>query len=62
MLTTSERYPLQQIILEDLFSANKLLFLLMFSVLLTAFGTIWITHQTRGLIAEKMNWFFSNRR
>ncbi|MCI7478972.1 cell division protein FtsL [[Pasteurella] aerogenes] len=61
MLTNSERYPLQQIILDDLFSANKLVFCLMFSVLLTALGTIWITHQTRGLIAEKNELVFQQQ-
>ncbi|PJG82994.1 cell division protein FtsL [Caviibacterium pharyngocola] len=53
MLDNSERYPLQQIILEDQFSANKLAMILMLSVVATALGTIWITHQTRGLVAEK---------
>ncbi|WP_032091873.1 MULTISPECIES: cell division protein FtsL [Pasteurellaceae] len=53
MLKNSERYPLQTILLEDLFVSNKLVMVLLMLVLITALGTIWITHQTRGLIAQK---------
>ncbi|UXN34207.1 cell division protein FtsL [Avibacterium paragallinarum] len=53
MLDNSERYPLRQILLEDLFASNKLVLFLFIAVLVSALGTIWITHQTRGLIAEK---------
>lgn len=53
MLENSERYPLRSLVVEDLFTSNKLLMALMTLVLISALGTIWITHQTRGLIAQK---------
>ena len=37
--------------MEDLFSSNKLIALLLVLILISAMGTIWITHQTRGLIS-----------
>ncbi|HHF3760970.1 TPA: cell division protein FtsL [Haemophilus influenzae] len=46
------RYPLQQILVEDLFSSNKLVVLLLIGILVSAMGTIWITHKTRQLISE----------
>lgn len=51
MLSNSERYPLQTIIINDLFSSNKLAGVLLLATVITAVGTIWITHQTRGLIS-----------
>lgn len=53
MLDNSERYPLQNIVLEDLFSSNKLLMVLISLLVVTALGTVWITHQSRGLIAQR---------
>lgn len=52
MLENSERYPLQNILVEDLFSSNKLVALLLLLILISAMATIWVTHQTRGLISE----------
>ncbi|MBF0751851.1 MULTISPECIES: cell division protein FtsL [unclassified Pasteurella] len=52
MLENSERYPLQNILVEDLFSSNKLAILLLSLILISAMATIWVTHQTRGLISE----------
>ncbi|MFC1201021.1 cell division protein FtsL [Pasteurella multocida] len=52
MLESQDRYPLQNIILDDLFSANKTLITLLFLIVMTALGTIWIMHQTRILVAE----------
>lgn len=49
----SERYPLRQVILDDLTSHNKLAFLLLFLIILTALSVVWTTHQTRLLVAEK---------
>lgn len=46
------RYPLQQILVEDLFSSNKLVVLLLAAIVCSAMSTIWITHQTRRLISE----------
>jgi cell division protein ftsL len=51
-MENSERYPLQHLLVEDIFSANKLMAVLLILILLSAFGTIWMTHQTRGLISE----------
>lgn len=52
-MPNSSRYPLHSVILDDLFAYNKILILLTFLLSLTALSTIWITHQTRLLIAEK---------
>ena len=53
MLQNNDRYPLQEIIIEDLFTSNKLGLILLFAITASALGTVWITHQTRGLVAEK---------
>ena len=53
MLESNDRYPLQEIIIEDLFTSNKLVLILLFAITASALGTVWITHQTRGLVAEK---------
>ena len=52
MSETRPRYPLQQILVEDLFSANKLVAFLLVAILVSAISTIWLTHQTRRLISE----------
>ena len=52
MLENSERYPLQHILVEDIFSSNKLIVVLLLLILASAMGTIWMIHQTRGLISE----------
>ena len=52
MLENSERYPLQHILVEDIFSSNKLIVHLTFINFSFCNGTIWMTHQTRGLISE----------
>ena len=46
------RYPLQQILVEDLFSSNKLVVLLLVAILISSMSVIWVTHQTRRLISE----------
>ena len=53
MLQNNDRYPLQEIIIEDLFTSNKLVLILLFAITASALGTVWITHQTRGLVADK---------
>lgn len=50
---SSERYPLRQVILDDLTSHNKVALLLLVGVVISAVATIWITHQTRLLTAEQ---------
>lgn len=50
--SNKSRYPLQQILVEDLFSANKFVAFLLIAILISAMSTIWITHQTRRLISE----------
>lgn len=50
---SNERYPLRQVILDDLTSHNKVALLLLLGVIVSAVATIWITHQTRLLIAEQ---------
>ncbi|MDO5053709.1 cell division protein FtsL [Pasteurella oralis] len=53
MLENNDRYPLQNIILEDLFNSNKTIMALLLLIVVTALATIWMTHQTRILVAEK---------
>ena len=43
MLDNSERYPLQHILVEDIFSSNKLIVVLLLLILASAMGTIWMT-------------------
>ncbi|TCV85319.1 cell division protein FtsL [Testudinibacter aquarius] len=47
-----DRYPLRKLILDDLFAANKIAFLLWFVMIGSAVATIWIIHQTRQLNTE----------
>ena len=53
MLENNDRFPLQEIIMEDLFTSNKLVLILLLAITISALSTVWITHQTRGLVAEK---------
>ena len=53
MLENNDRFPLQEIIMEDLFTSNKLVLILLVAITISALSTVWITHQTRGLVAEK---------
>lgn len=50
---SNERYPLRQVILDDLIGHNKVALLLLIAVITTAISTIWIVHQTRLLVAEQ---------
>ncbi len=50
---SNERYPLRQVILDDLTSHNKVALILLIGVVASAIATIWITHQTRLLTAEQ---------
>lgn len=50
---SNERYPLPSLVMDDIFSANKLILLLLLAISITAFATVWITHQTRALVSEK---------
>ncbi|MDH2925249.1 cell division protein FtsL [Nicoletella semolina] len=49
----SKRYPLHQIILDDLTSYNKVAIMLLVAIVASAIATIWITHQTRLVTAEQ---------
>ena len=53
MLENNDRFPLQEIMMEDLFTSNKLVLILLLAITISALSTVWITHQTRGLVAEK---------
>lgn len=48
-----DRYPLGQVILDDLFSANKTLMLLLLAIVINAMANIWITTKTRYLVNMK---------
>ncbi|MGX2968954.1 cell division protein FtsL [Ursidibacter sp. B-7004-1] len=49
----NERYPLRQVILDDLTSHNKIALLLLLLVIVSAVSTVWVTHKTRILTAEQ---------
>lgn len=49
----NERYPIGQILLDDLIRHNKVALLLLVGVIISAVATVWITHQTRLLTAEQ---------
>ena len=40
MLQNNDRYPLQEIIIEDLFTSNKLVLILLFAITACALGTV----------------------
>ncbi|MDO4430853.1 MAG: cell division protein FtsL [Lonepinella koalarum] len=61
MLVNSERYPLQEIVIKDLFLANKLVIVLLLAIVVSAIGTVWLTHQTRLLVAEKGELIFQKQ-
>lgn len=50
---SNERFPLQQVILDDLLGHNKVALLLLLAVIATALATVWITHSTRLLTSER---------
>lgn len=49
----NERYPIGQIILDDIIRHNKVALMLLVGVIISALSTVWITHQTRLLTAEQ---------
>ncbi|MDP8079142.1 cell division protein FtsL [Phocoenobacter skyensis] len=49
----NERYPLRQVIFDDLVNHNKLAIFLLILLTGTAISTVWLTHKTRLLIAEQ---------
>lgn len=53
MFKRNERYPLYQIILYDLYTANKTVIFLVLAVVITSIATVWVTYQTRFLVEEK---------
>lgn len=58
----NERYPLRQVILDDLTSHNKVALVLLLLVIGSAVATVWITHQTRLLTSEQSKWTAANQK
>ncbi|RPE86418.1 cell division protein FtsL [Vespertiliibacter pulmonis] len=58
----NERYPLRQIILDDLTNHNKVAIILLVLIVISALGTIWITHQTRLLVADQGKLIAANQK
>lgn len=58
----NERYPLRQIMLDDLTSHNKVALILLLGVVISAVATVWITHQTRTLTAQQSYWISQNQK
>lgn len=50
---SNERYPLHQIIVDDILGHNKVAILLLIGVTISAVATIWVTHKTRLLVSEQ---------
>lgn len=50
---SNSRYPLRQVILDDLMEHNKVALVLLVAVIISALLTIWITHTTRLMVAEQ---------
>lgn len=46
---SNKRYPLHQVILDDLTCHNKLALFLLVCVVVSALATVWITHESRQL-------------
>ncbi|MDD0823842.1 cell division protein FtsL [Mannheimia sp. AT1] len=59
---SNERYPLHQIIVDDIFSHNKVAILLLIGIVISAIATIWVTHQTRLLVSEQGQLINQNQR
>ncbi|WP_121122176.1 cell division protein FtsL [Otariodibacter oris] len=57
-----ERYPLRQVILDDLTSHNKVALILLVLVVISAFATVWVTHQTRLLTVEQSDLAYKNQK
>ncbi|MDD7569130.1 MAG: cell division protein FtsL [[Actinobacillus] rossii] len=60
-LSNSERYPLQNVVIQDLFEMNKTVVALILLIVATAVSTIWVTYQTRMLVAEKGELIFEKQ-
>lgn len=58
----NERYPLRQIIFDDLTNHNKIAIILLILIVISALGTIWITHQTRLLVADQGKLIAANQK
>lgn len=56
-----DRYPLRQVIIDDLIAHNKLVILLLILLIATCISTVWITNQTRSLITQKAQLFKENK-
>ncbi|MCK3655461.1 cell division protein FtsL [Pasteurellaceae bacterium Macca] len=52
-MMSNNRYPLSQIILDDVLGRNKVALCLLLAIIATGFATVWYTYQTRLLIAEQ---------
>ncbi|MDO4697303.1 MAG: cell division protein FtsL [Pasteurellaceae bacterium] len=61
-MMANERYPLRQIILDDLTSHNKVALILLLCVVISAVMTVWVTHQTRLLTAQESYYASQNEK
>lgn len=59
---SNERYPLQQIIIDDILSHNKVAIFLLIGVIISAVATIWVTHQTRLLVSKQGQLIHENQK
>lgn len=61
MFEKTERHPLRELVLDDIFSSNKLLLALIVALVATMTSTIWLTHQTRQLVSDKGDLVFQKQ-
>lgn len=58
----NERYPLHNVVLEDLISHNKVALSLLLCVVVSSVMTVWVTHQTRTLTAQESHYDLQNEK
>ncbi|MDH2998779.1 cell division protein FtsL [Pasteurellaceae bacterium LFhippo2] len=58
----NDRYPLPQVILDDLLSHNKVAFILLITLVISSVATIWIVHETRQTTVEKSKLINANQK
>lgn len=58
----SERYPLRQMVFDDLIIHNKFALILLLLLVISAVMTVWVTHQTRTLTAQEYYFLAQNEK
>lgn len=59
---SNDRYPLQQVILDDLTRHNKVALILLLLIIVSSVATVWVTHQTRLFTHEQSKLTAANQK